>query len=158
MLDDTLHAAAPAATDRATPLLEQYKLYVEMADRISQRRASANTFLLTVNTTLVTVYGLVNKAGDLPPGRNAWSIIVPLCGAAVSLLWFAIITSYRNLNSLKFQVVAELEKHLPSQPYTAEWHRAGQGRWGRNYWPLTHVERALPLVFLGFYLALAIVR
>ncbi len=31
-------------------LLEQYKLYVEMADRVSARRALANTFFLTLNT------------------------------------------------------------------------------------------------------------
>jgi hypothetical protein len=32
--------------------LELYKLAVEMADRISARRALANTFFLTVNTGL----------------------------------------------------------------------------------------------------------
>ena len=31
-------------------LLEQYKIYVEMADRISARRGLANTFFLTLNT------------------------------------------------------------------------------------------------------------
>ena len=30
-------------------VLEQYKLYVEMADRVSARRGLANTFLLTLN-------------------------------------------------------------------------------------------------------------
>ena len=34
-------------------VLEQYKLYVEMADRISARRSTANTFFLTLNTLLV---------------------------------------------------------------------------------------------------------
>ena len=36
-----------------THLLEQYKIYVEMADRISHRRAVANTFFLTFNTAVV---------------------------------------------------------------------------------------------------------
>ena len=30
-------------------LLEQYKLYVEMADRISGRRQTANSFFLSIN-------------------------------------------------------------------------------------------------------------
>ena len=41
---------SPSGSDR---LLEQYKLYVEMADRISQRRGAANTCFLTFNTAVV---------------------------------------------------------------------------------------------------------
>ena len=40
-------------------LLEQYKMYVEMADRISQRRNLANVFFLTLNTSIVTGFGFV---------------------------------------------------------------------------------------------------
>src|SRR5262245_9792406 len=42
-------------------LLEQYKLYVEMADRISQRRGTANTFFLTVNTAIIGALGTFIK-------------------------------------------------------------------------------------------------
>ena len=35
-------------------LFEQYKLYVESAEKISERRVSANNYLLTVNAFLVT--------------------------------------------------------------------------------------------------------
>ena len=44
-------------------LLEQYKLYLEMADRISSRRQSANSFFLSLNTALVALVGsaLVRK-------------------------------------------------------------------------------------------------
>ena len=38
--------------------MDIYKLSVEMADRISARRAVANAFFLTVNTTLAAVIGL----------------------------------------------------------------------------------------------------
>ncbi len=41
--------------------IEQYKLYVETADRVSQRRTSANNYLLTVNTFLATLYGLASS-------------------------------------------------------------------------------------------------
>ena len=36
-------------------LFEQYKLYVEITDRISQRRATSNIFYVTANTALITV-------------------------------------------------------------------------------------------------------
>ncbi len=38
-------------------LLDIYKLYVEMADRISQRRQSANSFFLTLNSVIVALVG-----------------------------------------------------------------------------------------------------
>ncbi len=36
-------------------LFEQYKLYVGSAEKISERRATANNYLLTVNAFLVTL-------------------------------------------------------------------------------------------------------
>jgi len=42
-------------------LFEQYKLYVEMADRISTRRMLANSFFLSAHTTLVTVFSFLLK-------------------------------------------------------------------------------------------------
>jgi len=38
-------------------LLEQYKLYVELADRVSQRRGTANTFFLSINSLVAVVVG-----------------------------------------------------------------------------------------------------
>ena len=40
-------------------ILDQYKLYVEMADRISSRRNSANIFFLTLNSTILTIIGFL---------------------------------------------------------------------------------------------------
>ena len=42
--------------DRET-ILEQYKIYVEMADRISARRSLTNTFFLTLNTAIFAAIG-----------------------------------------------------------------------------------------------------
>jgi len=49
---DTEQPPASAASE-----LELYKLAVEMADRISARRALANTFFLTINTGLAALLG-----------------------------------------------------------------------------------------------------
>jgi hypothetical protein len=42
-------------------LFDQYKLAVEMADRVSARRMQANTFFLAVNTGLLTVFANLAK-------------------------------------------------------------------------------------------------
>ena len=46
--------------DRAATL-EQYKLYVEMADRISARRGLTNTLFLTLNTAIFAAIGALWK-------------------------------------------------------------------------------------------------
>ena len=59
--------------DEATAF-EQYKLYVEMADRVSARRSLANTFFLTLNTALFTPIGVFWKN---PPRASAWLGLSP---------------------------------------------------------------------------------
>jgi hypothetical protein len=64
-------------------LFEQYKLYVESAEKISDRRVSSNNYLLTVSAFLVTLYGLLIASQY----RSYWTILVPLAGTLVSLTW-----------------------------------------------------------------------
>lgn len=133
-------------------LFEQYKLYVESADKISERRVSANNYLLTVNAFLVTLYGLLAAS----PYKGAWAVLMPFAGVLVSLTWYRIITSYRDLNTVKFKLIHELEREMPAALYHYEWQKAEEGR-GKAYHPLTHLERWMPMVFLVLYLVLAIV-
>ncbi|HET6204505.1 MAG TPA: hypothetical protein VFI25_17070 [Planctomycetota bacterium] len=133
-------------------LFEQYKLYVESAEKISERRVSANNYLLTVNAFLVTLYGLLAAS----PYKGGWAVLVPVAGVLVSLTWHRIITSYRDLNTVKFKVIHELEREMPAALYDYEWHKAGEGR-GKEYHPLTHLERWVPVVFMLLYVLLAII-
>lgn len=131
-------------------LFEQYKLYVESAERISERRVAANNYLLTVNAFLVTLYGLVAASRF----STFWTILVPVAGFLVALTWHRIITSYRDLNAVKFKVIHELEQHMPAALFDYEWHRAEEGR-GKAYPPLSHLERWVPIIFMALYVLLA---
>lgn len=134
----------------AAHLFEQYKHYVESAEKISERRVSANNYLLTVNAFLVTLYSLVAASRF----NTFWTILVPVAGLLVSLTWYRIITSYRDLNTVKFKVIHELEQHMPAALYDYEWKKAGEGR-GKAYYPLSHLERWIPIVFMVLYVLLA---
>lgn len=43
--------------DNKEMIVEQYKLYVEMADKISQQRTLTNSFYITINTALLAFVG-----------------------------------------------------------------------------------------------------
>lgn len=133
-------------------LFEQYKLYVESAEKISERRVSANNYLLTVNAFLITLYGLVATSRY----NSYWTILVPIAGFLVSLTWHRVITSYRDLNTVKFKVIHELEQHMPAALYEYEWKKAEEGC-GKAYYPLSHLERWVPIIFMILYALLGVV-
>jgi hypothetical protein len=133
-------------------LFEQYKIYVEMADRISGRRGLANTFFLTVNTAIFsTAVAFSKDAGEIPGHALLLLLVAALgqCGA-----WWWIVRSYRLLNSAKYKVIGVLEERLPASPYwRAEWQALGEGKDWRLYLPLTHMEQFVPLLFAAMYVA-----
>ncbi len=145
-------------------LLELYKLAVEMADRVSARRAAANAFFLTLNTALLAVVGLVRPAesGDVKgpvAGDRFGLVVLSLAGVAVALTWWTLLRSYRELNRAKFLVVNELELQLPAAPFTEEWKHLVVERSPKlrgRYVELGQAERVVPLVYAAIYIAAAV--
>lgn len=168
------------ADDRAV-VLELYKNAVEMADRVSARRAGANSYFLTLNTALAATVGVLSAAHksvakESVPSYDAFGLIATACaGIVVAIVWRMLLSYYRRLNKAKFEVINRLESELPAKPYTEEW-RILQGdeafgpkpRWSHpillaNHLRLkigrggaTTVEQVVPLVFMAIYTALAI--
>ena len=131
-------------------LIEQYKLYVQSAEQVSARRLASSRLLLALNAGLAALYGI------RPEGfESGWALFVPVLGIVVSHLWSRIIQSHRELNRVKFELIHELERHLPAAPYTCEWRLAEQGR-GRSYRAVTDIERWLPWTFLVLHAVLLI--
>jgi hypothetical protein len=134
-------------------LFEQYKLYVEMADRISARRMLANSFFVGVHTALITAFTVLLKEKVLQPtllGLAPFVAVILLC-----FVWWRVVHSYRQLNSGKFKIVHELEKLLPVALYYEEWVVLGAGKDRKKYLPLTHVENWVPVCFGFLYVFLA---
>lgn len=134
-------------------LFEQYKLYVEMADRISARRMLANSFFVGVHTALIMLFTVLLKEKVLQPALIGFAPFV----AAILLcfVWWRIVYSYRQLNSGKFKIVRALEQMLPVAPYDEEWFALGAGKDRKKYLPLTHVENWVPVCFGVLYFFLA---
>ena len=87
-------------------ILEQYKIYVQSAENVSSRRIATSRYLLTLSAALLAVYGI-----QLPGlNQSYWTLTVPATGMIVSVLWYCLIRSYRNLNDIKFQIIHDLEQ------------------------------------------------
>jgi hypothetical protein len=138
------------AKEYSLALLEQYKIYVEMADRISARRGLTNTFFLTLNSAIFTV---IAAFWTTRPHAASWLLIFPTVALiAQCLAWFWLVRSYRQLNAAKYVVIGALEEKLPASPYwRAEWKALGEGKDPSRYWPLSHLEQWIPVLFAISY-------
>ena len=159
MSEDTLNLSRQSKNEYGAEyenhLFEQYKLYVEMADRVSARRMLANSFFAGVHTTLTVAFTVLLKEKVL---QSSLLIFVPFFALILlCYLWWSIVNSYRQLNSGKYNVVLVLEEMLPVAPYHAEWIALGEGKDKKLYQPLTHMEKWVPVCFGALYLVLTLI-
>ena len=136
-------------------LLEQYKLYVEMADRVSQRREQSNRFYVSLVAAIVALLVILARF-DVADG--AWPIVFLISGvvgAALSLVWYVNIKSYRQLNSAKFAIINKMEKQLPAAGYSDEWEILRPKAGPAQYFQLTRIEQFVPVIFFVLFALLA---
>lgn len=130
-------------------LLEQYQLAVEMADRISARRAGANGFFLTAQSALVALL-------SVPAIDRRW---IAAAGVLLAATWWLLLRSYRQLSAAKWSAIGDLEQRLPAQPFTDEWRELKRDpikRWRPRYAELGFVERIVPAVFAALFIVILI--
>lgn len=142
-------------SDYRSHILEQYKLYLGFADKISERRQSANTFFLTANSAIVSAIGF-SFSKEFASIRHYWFAIGGTLGILLCVSWAVLIRSYKQLNGAKFLVVHAIEARLPIRPYDAEWEVLGRGKVNKLYRPFAHIEQMIPVLFVVFYLVLGV--
>ena len=130
-------------------LIEQYKIYVEMADRISARRVLANVFFLTLHTALLGSMGLSLSRG--PVVHQFGLLLMTLLGVLVMCYaWWRVVQYYRHLSVAKNLVINELEKRLPCKAIGfAETKALGHDK---SYNPLRRMELFMPFIFGLLYI------
>lgn len=132
---------------------EQYKMLVDSAEKVSDKRMNANNYFLTINTAIISLTGLLLTSKIFLLNLNLVKL-VGLMGLAICIIWFLIVLSYKQLNSGKFKIIHKLEKKLPIQLFADEWRELGEGKNLRKYIPLSHIEISVPIVFFFLYLIL----
>ena len=120
-----------------------------MADRVSERRLTVNNLFITLNSIILSLSVIIPKKSE---------ISIAIVGVIISLIWITNINSYKNLNSAKFEVINELEKQLPTQPFNYEWFLVGKGQDKKKYKKLTQIEKSIPIIFIIIYLAILVIN
>jgi hypothetical protein len=66
-----------------------FELYLATAERVSDRRAQANSWMLSVNSAIVALYGYLqsDKMAVSVPQKAVWLWAIPAAGVIVCLAW-----------------------------------------------------------------------
>lgn len=126
--------------DYNTAVLEQWKTCVEMANSTTEKRNNSNSIFITVNSALFAVYTFSSDFKGIP---------ISIVGIAVCILWLLSIKSYKQLSSVKYHIINEIEKQLPLAPFDYEWEKLKSES---HYKGLITFERILPWIFIAVYI------
>jgi len=138
-------------------ILEIYKIYLQMADKISDRRQSANSFFLAINTVIVSSISYISIS-NTAYSSNLFYIFVSIAGMVICYYWYRLIRSYKDLNSGKFKVIHQIESYLPLSPYDTEWEMLGRGKDKKKYLPFTKIEMRIPWVFFALHFSVFVIN
>ena len=131
--------------DSSQELFELYKFYVDLTDRISQRRAKSNTFFLSIISSFIGLIGFVSPFLNISFKGTTIYLICFFC-ILLCLIWYININSYKQLNKLRFTVIQEMEQSLVFPCFTREWQLLRENK--MKYYRLSKIEKFIPLIFI----------
>lgn len=149
-------SSTPSEPESDARYFEQYKLAVEMADRHSARRATANAFFATLNAGLLTAIGLLREPQTEVPltfANQFAPILGVVVGALLCVVWIFMLRTYRQLSKAKWDTIVAMETTLPYAVFDEEWKRLPHNAERRHdrYLPLTEIEKWVPWGFVAIY-------
>lgn len=132
-------------------MFQQYKLYTEQKDRFVDRSFHTNKFYLVLVLVLILTMFLT-KDFTFVYGLSS-TLVFSAAGIAICVLWWINMDSYNFLIKVKLgRVIEEIEKNLPTQPYTQEFAAIKDLRKNKREFLFADTQKALAtLVLLLFF-------
>jgi len=122
---------------------EQYKMFVESAEKISEKRVNQNNIYLTFS---LFIFSFISVS-TLP--QKTLYIFCAL-GIIIAITWFFTIDNYRKRNKVKYAIINEYEKENGLKWFAEEEKRI-------SVLPdLTFLEKILPVIFIVIYIIILI--
>ena len=122
--------------------LEQYKLFIESAEKTSDKRIMQNNIYLTINLAFISYISTQNF--DIKQ-----AIIMIITGILICAIWFCTINNYSKRNKVKFEIINESGY---GKLYNEEWKRIGV------LTSLTTYEKISSFIFIILYIGMFIIK
>lgn len=140
-----------------THLLAQYESYIKSVWWMGELKQKVNGYFLTVNTILLAGLGISFAHIEFVPSdleiEHLLHVAVPYIGIIICLIWWAMIYSYRQRNTMKLRIIKCIEDQLPLAPYKTESLLIKEEYSGIRYL-VFRVSLLVPWVFAFLYVLL----
>ncbi|WP_447886365.1 RipA family octameric membrane protein [Serratia fonticola] len=127
-------------------VIDIYKLCVEMADKTSERRLKSNTFIITINTGLISLNSYLSLSGN---DQQLWHVALCFVCIIINIYWIFLISTYKKINEAKYAIINKIESdhNLPEKPFTSEYQYLS----AQKYYHLSTIEKLIPstLIFMN---------
>jgi len=133
---------------------DEYKLFAESTQYLSERRQNATQTYLSVNTVIFAVLAFVVK----DTGLQDWKLVLIslpffLVGIIACVIWYRIIAQYKDLIGWRYNQLIEMEQAMSEsyKMYLKEWHDFFEPRQGKERFGFSRLEAWLPRLFMTLY-------
>lgn len=137
---------------------DEYKLFVDSTQHLSERRQAATQTYLSVNTAVFAILALLVKEA----GLKGWYLVgvsfpLFLVGVLACLIWYNIITQYKALIGWRYDQLMAMERGMSGsyQLYVKEWEEFFRPKQEKEKFGFSRLEVWLPRLFLALYLMYA---
>jgi len=133
---------------------EEYKLLIERAERLSERRQNTSQIYLTVNTAIFGAIAFLIKDSGLRDKFLLWGLLpISVVGILICIIWLNIILRLENVLKWQYSQLREMELNIPgsTQLFTKEDAALySQGKKHRKF-SFSLLEGWLPSILIGAY-------
>lgn len=136
-------------------MFEQYKLYTEQKEKFVDRSFHTNKFYLLLVLALIFAMFMM-KDYSFVYGLTP-TLVFSAAGLYISILWWMNMDSYNLIIRVKLRnVIEEIEKSLPTKPYTQEFLSIKDLRKNKRMFLFGDIQKFLAILsFILFFVLLA---
>lgn len=134
-------------------LFQQYKLYAEHKEKFIDRSFATNKFYLVL-VLVIALTMFLTKDYCFAYGLSS-ILIFSAAGMAICILWWINMDSYNLLIKVKLSnVLEQIEKQLPIQPYTQEFSVVKDLRKNKREFLFSDMQKAFAILALLLFFVL----
>ena len=133
---------------------DEYQMFSQLVQQLSERRQSASQTYLTVNTVVFGVLAFLAKDA----GFHGWGLVgvcVPLfaVGILACVIWHRIIVQFKTIIGWHYEQLREMEDVLEgsARVYTREWEHFFKPKGGKERFGFSRLEAWLPRLLIFLY-------
>jgi len=114
--------AAEPDSKVAERMFEQYKMYKDETEKLTETRQTVSNFYLLMNGALLTLIGVILDPGQKPAIISVVLLLSSAVGVIISNSWLNMVNYYKILNTSKQRLINAIEESLPLQLNATEYY------------------------------------